>query len=785
MELLGERPPEVMSERELVHALDQSHADLARLETYRLRLLAALDQTGHAETVGARDTVQFIEYRYRLDHFRARRDMQLARALPKYQAVSAALADDAESVVLMRPAQAEAIVLELEKAPSTVPVDDLDCAEHELVRLARHLPPADLRKAAVQARDILDTDGPEPEERKASARETLTLTPADRGVKFKGYLANENAELLRTVIITGARPHRTIDGEPDPRSREKRQADALTTALTLAATALDTGTPSPTIPRPTKTTPPAPASPTGSAGSTPPACASPIGSTDTAGRTAAAFASPTTSTESAERTSAAVASVAGAVDSAGRTPPAGSSASGSSDSAGRAGSSGDVVPGFGAKANITVTIDLQDLQAATADAIGQTVYSNGLSAVTLRRLACDAKIIPVVLGSKSEPLDVGRSERLVTRAMRRALNTRDRGCVVCGAPPVMCDAHHLISWVDGGVTAVSNLVLLCRRHHADLHAGHWHITITDDTVHVTRPTWADPPPPRHHNPPRRAPQPSEQPTPKPRDPKPRDPKPRDPKPRDPKPRDPKPRDPKPREPALREPALREPALREPASRELALREPEPREPELREPASREPASREPALREPASREPASRELALRKPASRELALREPEPREPELREPELREPELREPASREPASRELALREPELRESASREPELRKPASRGPEPREPELRKPASREPASREPALGQPESREPEPASRELASREPEARGGEARGGDSWSRTVLSAPAAAGPRTSRWKSTDATLANAALFAMHGIAPQTESGIGPPPFATT
>ncbi|TCC14193.1 DUF222 domain-containing protein, partial [Kribbella sindirgiensis] len=103
----------------------------------------------------------------------------------------------------------------------------------------------------------------------------------------------------------------------------------------------------------------------------------------------------------------------------------------------------DTVPGFGAKANLTVTIDFQDLKAATADAIGHTVYSNGLSAATIRRLACDAGVIPVVLGSNSEPLDVGRRERLVTKAIRRALNTRDRGCVICNAPPVMCDAHHL------------------------------------------------------------------------------------------------------------------------------------------------------------------------------------------------------------------------------------------------------------------------------------------------------------------------------------------------------
>jgi hypothetical protein len=130
------------------------------------------------------------------------------------------------------------------------------------------------------------------------------------------------------------------------------------------------------------------------------------------------------------------------------------------------------VPGRGAKANITVTIDFDDLKAATADAIGRTVYSGGLSAATIRRLACDANIIPLVLGSNSEPLDVGRSVRLITKPMRRALEARDRGCVVCGAPPVMCDAHHLISWIDGGETKTSNLALL-RLSHESRACGVW------------------------------------------------------------------------------------------------------------------------------------------------------------------------------------------------------------------------------------------------------------------------------------------------------------------------
>ncbi|WUJ71258.1 DUF222 domain-containing protein [Kribbella soli] len=477
MERLGDRPVWSMSGGEIMHALDRVEAEIAQRETYRLQLIAALDGIRHAEQLGARDTAQLLEFRYRLDRYRALRDVRLARALPKYPAVAAALpalepapdpADDPAgdlgvAEVRMRPAQAEAIVFALEKVPDTVPTADIDVAERELVGLARHLSPAELRKAAQHARDILDTDGPEPEENKAYARETLTLMTADRGVKFKGYLANENAELLRSMIFAGARPHKTVDGQPDPRSREKRQADALTTTLTLAATALDAGAPTPTIPRPTASSKTSP-----SAGSA---------------------TAPATTRDTATRTNGVTAPAANGGPDSG----ADGGADGGADSGAVRDSVGDVVPGFGAKANITVTIDLQDLKAATADAIGQTVYGDGLSAATIRRLACDARVIPIVLGSNSEPLDVGRSERLVTRAMRRALNTRDRGCVVCGAPPIMCDAHHLLSWIAGGETKITNLVLLCRRHHTDLHNGHWTITITHGRVHVARPVWADPP----------------------------------------------------------------------------------------------------------------------------------------------------------------------------------------------------------------------------------------------------------------------------------------------------
>ncbi|TDO60729.1 uncharacterized protein DUF222, partial [Kribbella sp. VKM Ac-2571] len=384
MELLGERPVWSMSGSELLSTLDALEAEAARRETYRLKVIAAIESTGYAAELGARDTAELLQFRYRQDAPVARRALRLAQALPKYPAVSSALDDspeDDESEWLLRPAQADAIVAALERVPSHVPVADRDTAERQLVKLAAHLSPSELRQAGKQMRDILDTDGPEPEEDKAYGRESLTFTAADRGVKFRGYLANENAELFRALIHAGARPHKTADGEHDPRSREKRQADALSATLSIAAAATDTAQ-----------------------------------KTDLASTTA--------------------------------------------------GSAPDGVPGFGAKAQLTVTIDFEDLKAASANASGQLVYGDGLSAATVRRLACDARIIPLVLGTNSAPLDVGRSERLVTRAMRRALNARDQGCVICGAPPIMCDAHHLRSWIDGGETKTSNLVLLRLSHES-------------------------------------------------------------------------------------------------------------------------------------------------------------------------------------------------------------------------------------------------------------------------------------------------------------------------------
>ena len=88
-----------------------------------------------------------------------------------------------------------------------------------------------------------------------------------------------------------------------------------------------------------------------------------------------------------------------------------------------------------------------------------------------RRIVCDGSIRRVVLSGRSEPLDVGRRTPVVSPALRRAVIVRDRGCRFpgCDRPHSWCDAHHVVHWADGGPTSLTNLLLLCRRHHRTIH----------------------------------------------------------------------------------------------------------------------------------------------------------------------------------------------------------------------------------------------------------------------------------------------------------------------------
>jgi Domain of unknown function (DUF222)/HNH endonuclease len=123
----------------------------------------------------------------------------------------------------------------------------------------------------------------------------------------------------------------------------------------------------------------------------------------------------------------------------------------------------------GARPHLTVTVPLEVLLGLPG--AGTTEWGDVLPPSALRRLACDAWVTRVVLDPAGQPLNVGRTRRLATIAQRRALEVRDGGCrfVGCDRPPGWCDAHHIVSWLEGGATDLDNLVLLCRSHHMLVH----------------------------------------------------------------------------------------------------------------------------------------------------------------------------------------------------------------------------------------------------------------------------------------------------------------------------
>jgi hypothetical protein len=91
----------------------------------------------------------------------------------------------------------------------------------------------------------------------------------------------------------------------------------------------------------------------------------------------------------------------------------------------------------------------------------------------IETMLCEARITRVLLDSIGQVRALETLTDTVTPAQRRALAARDGGCAHrgCTRPPAACDAHHLQALADDGPTTLSNLVLLCRRHHLLWHLG--------------------------------------------------------------------------------------------------------------------------------------------------------------------------------------------------------------------------------------------------------------------------------------------------------------------------
>jgi Domain of unknown function (DUF222) len=165
----------------------------------------------------------------------------------------------------------------------------------------------------------------------------------------------------------------------------------------------------------------------------------------------------------------------------------------------------------GERVALTVTLNYETLRAALIDAtppdgtprlalLGENTW---VRPETARRLACDADLVPAVLGSASEVLDLGRKARIATLALRRAVVLRDRHCAHpgCRRRARRCQVHHIEHWIDGGETCLENCVLLCAYHHTLIHHGGWEIHVIGGLPYFLPPPWLDPDRrPRHNRP---------------------------------------------------------------------------------------------------------------------------------------------------------------------------------------------------------------------------------------------------------------------------------------------
>ena len=132
--------------------------------------------------------------------------------------------------------------------------------------------------------------------------------------------------------------------------------------------------------------------------------------------------------------------------------------------------------------HLQVTTTLETLQGLPGSPAADMEFSTPISSITVQRLACDGNIARVVFGPDSVVVDVGRAARVVSGAARRALNARDQHCrwPGCERTASWSAAHHVVHWTQGGKTDLSNLLLLCHRHHWMVHEGGWKLARSDD-----------------------------------------------------------------------------------------------------------------------------------------------------------------------------------------------------------------------------------------------------------------------------------------------------------------
>lgn len=437
--------------------------DLSRtVEQLQVAGAHAIEQHGVATVTGRdpgtktefRDTADYLRTRLRISRTEARRRIRLGagtmphplitggQAPAKYEHLAGALAASGVGCTA-----ATLIHDTLERVRPAAAPEDLAAMEHQLTRQAAETDPDTLRIIARSWEAAIDPDGTEPSNEQLAARQGVFLKGKRRGLhRLEIAATDEQYEHLITAMNTATNPRlQTTFGTA---AAHRGQTIEGSTATGDGGTG-ETGTGP------------------GCSKDGDSAAAGAAAGSDEDGRAFPGWPMPTRPQQLLE----------GLVGSC------------------RIALSTDKLPSSGGhRPQVMVTIDYQDLvkQIGTS---GQAVFGGLITPRTVRKMACDADLIPIVLGGKGEVLDVGRAQRLFTPAQRRALVARDKGCAFpgCTMPAHWTEAHHIRYWKKHkGRTSVANGVLLCSFHHHLIHTGDWTIENIEGIPWFIPPAYTDP-----------------------------------------------------------------------------------------------------------------------------------------------------------------------------------------------------------------------------------------------------------------------------------------------------
>ncbi|WP_427130475.1 DUF222 domain-containing protein [Pseudarthrobacter sp. S9] len=417
---------------------------------------AGADDASTAMDDGYRNTTEFLRARLRISATEARRRLSLAESiLPRHgiagqpqpavhEELGAALAAGE-----LGSRAATIIALALDRVRHACDADAAARMEHALTRTAAENDPDFLVRVARRWTDALDQDGAEPSEELLRRLQGAFIRRTRHGLHhLEIFATTDQYEHLITVMNTAANPRSTGTAAPD-----------------VPATGQD------------------------------PAAGTPAG-VSTAGDVSAAVASPEDEPGAAgldwrSRPQKLLDGLVGACKAA--------LAAGSLPAAG------------GLRPQVMVTIDYRDLLARLGDsdgaaagdtaAAGRTTEHTGtllftgpVTTSTVRTIACDANIIPVLLGGEGQILDIGRTSRIFPPHIRKALTARDQGCAFpgCTTHAPWCEAHHISYWSRGGTTGAGNGTLLCTHHHHLIHKEQWTIQMRSGIPWFIPPPHVDP-----------------------------------------------------------------------------------------------------------------------------------------------------------------------------------------------------------------------------------------------------------------------------------------------------